>query len=118
VQREGRVVRWLALALVGLGAASCLKSPEQQQPDCLKQGTCQCLQKSDCLDPALDCVSGVCTNLHPDAGGALGAHFLRKKHNWSAEVRFMHISNASIANLNPGINTIQVRLGLGLFSEK
>ncbi len=51
-------------------------------------------------------------------GGALGAHFLRKKHNWSAEVRFMHISNASIANLNPGINTIQVRLGLGLFSEK
>jgi hypothetical protein len=51
-------------------------------------------------------------------GGALGAHFLRKKHNWSAEVRFMHISNASIANLNPGINTIQVRLGLGHFSEK
>ncbi len=51
-------------------------------------------------------------------GGALGAHFLRKKHNWSAEVRFMHISNASIANMNPGINTIQVRLGLGLFSEK
>jgi len=51
-------------------------------------------------------------------GGALGVHFLRKRHNWSAEVRFMHISNASIANLNPGINTIQVRLGFGLFSQK
>ncbi|HKT45987.1 MAG TPA: acyloxyacyl hydrolase [Candidatus Acidoferrales bacterium] len=51
-------------------------------------------------------------------GGALGMHFLRKKYNWSAEVRFMHISNASIANLNPGINTIQFRLGFGLFSQK
>jgi len=44
---------------------------------------------------------------------AFGAHFLREKYNWSAEVRFMHISNAGIANLNPGINTIQVRVGFG-----
>jgi len=29
----------------------------------------------------------------------------------------MHISNASIANLNPGINTIQFRIGFGLFTQ-
>ena len=50
--------------------------------------------------------------------GALGLHFLRSRHNLSAEVRFMHISNAGLANLNPGINTIQLRLGFGWFSQK
>lgn len=50
-------------------------------------------------------------------GGALGAHFLRSKYNWSAEVRYMHISNAGISRPNPGINTIQVRLGFGLFTQ-
>jgi lipid A 3-O-deacylase len=49
--------------------------------------------------------------------GALGAHFLRRKHNWSAEVRYMHISNAGISRPNPGINTIQVRLGFGWFTQ-
>jgi hypothetical protein len=49
------------------------------------------------------------------SSGAFGAHFLGEKHNFSAEVRFMHISNAGIANLNPGINTIQVRVGFGAF---
>jgi lipid A 3-O-deacylase len=48
--------------------------------------------------------------------GALGVHFLRSKHNWSAEVRFMHISNAGLSRPNPGINTVQVRLGFGLFT--
>jgi lipid A 3-O-deacylase PagL len=47
--------------------------------------------------------------------GGIGAHFLMKKYNVSAEVRFMHISNAGISNPNPGINTIQVRIGLGQF---
>jgi Lipid A 3-O-deacylase (PagL) len=50
--------------------------------------------------------------------GALGLHFLRSKHNISAEVRFMHISNAGLSSPNPGINTIQFRLGFGLFSQK
>jgi hypothetical protein len=27
----------------------------------------------------------------------------------------MHISNAGLGNLNPGVNTVQVRLGLGRF---
>lgn len=48
---------------------------------------------------------------------AFGAHFLGQRHNWSAEVRFMHISNAGIANLNPGINTIQARIGWGVFRK-
>ena len=49
---------------------------------------------------------------------ALGLHFLRSKHNISAELRYMHISNAGLATPNPGINTIQVRLGFGFFSQK
>jgi hypothetical protein len=42
---------------------------------------------------------------------------LGEKHNWTAEVRFMHISNAGISNPNPGINTIQVRIGWGEFRK-
>ena len=49
--------------------------------------------------------------------GALGLHSLRSKYNWSAEVRFMHISNAGLSTPNPGINTIQVRVGFGRFSK-
>jgi lipid A 3-O-deacylase len=49
--------------------------------------------------------------------GALGMHILGKKYNWSAEARFMHISNAGISSENPGINTVQVRLGVGLFTR-
>jgi Lipid A 3-O-deacylase (PagL) len=46
---------------------------------------------------------------------ALGTHFLGAKYNWSVELRYMHISNAGLGNLNPGINTVQVRLGVGRF---
>jgi lipid A 3-O-deacylase len=49
--------------------------------------------------------------------GAIGAHFLRSKYNLSAELRFMHISNAGLSRPNPGINTIQVRLGFGMFTQ-
>jgi len=49
---------------------------------------------------------------------AIGLHFLRSKRNLSTEVRFMHISSAGLATPNPGINTIQFRLGFGLFSQK
>ena len=52
------------------------------------------------------------------SGGAIGLHFLHTKRNLSAEVRFMHISNAGLATPNPGINTIQLRLGFGWFSQK
>jgi lipid A 3-O-deacylase len=46
---------------------------------------------------------------------ALGTHFLGESRNWSVEVRYMHISNAGLASPNPGINTVQVRLGIGKF---
>jgi Lipid A 3-O-deacylase (PagL) len=49
--------------------------------------------------------------------GALGMHILGEKHAWSAEVRFMHISNAGMTTPNPGINTIQVRIGFGVFRK-
>jgi hypothetical protein len=49
--------------------------------------------------------------------GAVGFHFLAGKMNWTADVRFMHISNASLEKLNPGINTVQLRLGLGWFTH-
>jgi lipid A 3-O-deacylase len=52
------------------------------------------------------------------SSGAFGAHFLRKKYNWSIEVRYMHISNAGLSTPNPGINTLQVRLGIGRFSRR
>ena len=52
------------------------------------------------------------------SGGAIGLHFLRTKRNLSAEVRYMHISNAGLATPNPGINTVQLRLGFGWFSQK
>jgi Lipid A 3-O-deacylase (PagL) len=32
-------------------------------------------------------------------------------------VRFMHISNAGMTPANPGINTVQLRLGLGWFTH-
>jgi hypothetical protein len=47
--------------------------------------------------------------------GALGLHIPGENHTYSVEVRFMHISNAGMSNPNPGINTIQVRLGWGSF---
>ena len=49
--------------------------------------------------------------------GGIGAHFLGEKHNFSVEVRFQHISNASMSNYNPGINTMQVRMGFGAFRK-
>ena len=49
---------------------------------------------------------------------ALGMHLLGEKHCFSVEVRYLHISNAGLSNYNPGINTVQVRLGVGKFFGK
>jgi lipid A 3-O-deacylase len=51
------------------------------------------------------------------SSGALGLHFLQSKYNWSIELRFMHISNAGLSSPNPGINTLQLRLGFGRFTR-
>jgi hypothetical protein len=48
---------------------------------------------------------------------AMGVHFLRHKYNWSAEFRFLHISDASLTPHNPGINTVELRMGVGLFTH-
>jgi len=49
---------------------------------------------------------------------ALGMHLLGEKHAFSVEVRYMHISNAGLSSPNPGINTVQVRVGIGKFFGK
>jgi lipid A 3-O-deacylase len=49
------------------------------------------------------------------SAAALGTHILGPKYNWSIELRYLHISNAGLATPNPGINTVQVRLGIGRF---
>jgi len=51
------------------------------------------------------------------SSGGIGLHFLRSKFNWSAELRFVHISNAGLASPNPGINTLQLRIGFGRFTQ-
>lgn len=48
---------------------------------------------------------------------ALGMHLLGPQRNLALEVRYMHISNAGLATPNPGINTVQVRVGFGRFSR-
>ena len=50
--------------------------------------------------------------------GAVGVHYLANKLTWSADVRFMHISNAGMQPANPGINTVQLRLGIGWFTHR
>ncbi len=51
------------------------------------------------------------------SGAAFGMHFLGER-AWTVEVRYMHISNAGLSSPNPGINTVQVRVGLGKFLKK
>ncbi len=51
------------------------------------------------------------------SSAAFGMHSLGDR-AWSLEVRYMHISNAGLARPNPGINTVQVRVGVGKFFGK
>src|ERR1700686_882023 len=51
------------------------------------------------------------------SGAAFGLYFLGE-HTWSVDVRYMHISNAGLTSPNPGVNTVQVRLGFGKFFGK
>ncbi|MGA8618644.1 MAG: acyloxyacyl hydrolase [Candidatus Sulfotelmatobacter sp.] len=55
-------------------------------------------------------------NFSPSA--AVGTHILGEKYNWSIEVRYLHISNAGLGRFNPGLNTVQVRVGVGRFWKK
>jgi hypothetical protein len=51
-------------------------------------------------------------------GASLGVHFLRNKYYWGTDVRFLHLSNANLTFPNPGINSLQVRVGIGQFILK
>ena len=55
-------------------------------------------------------------NFTPSA--ALGTHILGEKYNWSLELRYLHISSAGLGAINPGLNTVQVRVGVGRFWKK
>jgi hypothetical protein len=46
---------------------------------------------------------------------AMGVHVVRKNYAWALEGRYLHISDAGLTRLNPGINTFEVRLGFGKF---
>jgi hypothetical protein len=50
-------------------------------------------------------------------GAAFGMYFFGE-HAWSLDVRYLHISNAGLTVPNPGVNTVQVRLGFGKFLGK
>jgi hypothetical protein len=52
-------------------------------------------------------------NFTPSA--ALGTHLLGEKYNWSLELRYLHVSNSGLAVPNPGLNTVQLRVGVGRF---
>ncbi len=82
-------------------------------------------QRHGRISPYLELTGGVLFSNHDIPAGtntvnfmdnaALGMHILGTKHNVSVELRYMHISNAGLATPNPGINTVQVRVGIGRF---
>jgi len=49
------------------------------------------------------------------SAAAFGTHFLGEKYAWTIEARYLHISNAGLERLNPGVNTVEVRIGVGKF---
>ena len=54
-------------------------------------------------------------NFTPSA--ALGFHYLGNRFAWTLEGRYLHISNAGLSRLNPGVNTFEVRVGVGKFRK-
>ena len=54
-------------------------------------------------------------NLNFTPSAAFGTHILREKYNWSMELRYLHVSNAGLDAHNSGLNTVQVRVGIGKF---
>lgn len=52
------------------------------------------------------------------SGAAFGMHFLAGRWGPTLAVRYEHISNAGLASPNPGINTVQVQLGITSFRHR
>lgn len=67
---------------------------------------------------ANDKVPAVGSHVNFDTSEAFGFNVPVGRFHWSAEIRLMHISNAGMTNPNPGINTLQVRIGFGLFTRR
>jgi lipid A 3-O-deacylase len=55
------------------------------------------------------------SNVNFTPGAAVGVQFFGHHWNPMIGVRYMHISNAGLSEPNPGINTVQVMIGLGRF---
>src|SRR5581483_1786509 len=80
-------------------------------------------QRRGRLSPYLELTGGVLFTNHDVPNGtntvnfmdqaALGTRILGARCNLSVELRYMHISNAGLATPNPGVNSVQVRLGIG-----
>ena len=54
-------------------------------------------------------------NFTPSA--AFGFHYLGDRVAWTLEGRYLHISDAGLSRLNPGLNTFEVRIGVGKFRK-
>jgi hypothetical protein len=54
-------------------------------------------------------------NFTPSA--AFGFHYLADRFAWTLEGRYLHISDAGLSRLNPGVNTFEVRVGVGKFRK-
>jgi hypothetical protein len=56
-------------------------------------------------------------NFTPQAG--VGVHLPFGNHGWHATlaVKYVHVSNAGLSVPNPGVNSVQVRLGFGKFKK-
>lgn len=58
---------------------------------------------------------GGAVNFTPSAG--IGISVPSGRFRWSAELHYMHISDSELTLYNPGINTLQLRLGFGFFKK-
>ena len=54
-------------------------------------------------------------NFTPSA--EIGISVPRGRFRWSGGLHFLHISNSDLANYNPGVNVLQLRIGFGLFRK-
>jgi hypothetical protein len=58
------------------------------------------------------------SNINFGSGTGIGINVGHGKKHWSLEARWLHISDAGLTADNPGINTIQIRAGIGWFHHK
>ena len=54
-------------------------------------------------------------NFTPSAG--IGVSVPHVRYRWSAELHYLHVSDAGLTTFNPGLNTLQLRIGFGLYTR-